>query len=314
MRCDVCRRRRAGAAADAARARGDQGALSLHSAECSVLSPGCRRSAVALGGPGLFLIAFLDSSFLSFPEVVDLLIIWLVTAHKERMLYYALLPTLGRWPAASRSTASGARAARRFCAGASRAARRSGAGLFRRYGLLAVAVPSLLPPPVPFKIVRAAAGVAGVRPFDFLVAVGDRARHPLFRRRRCWRCGTASAAAQFVRDNARPVSLGLVRSLVLVGGVALDLVSTGADTRGSLTTRPKRLYNQSFIQTMTPEISVVIPMRNESPNVAELYRELTTRARGGSAVRTRSSRSTTAARTTRSRSWPRSRRRTRGCG
>ena len=26
---------------------------------------------------------------------------------------------------------------------------------------------------------------------------------------------------------------------------------------------------------MTPEISVVIPMRNESPNVAELYRELT---------------------------------------
>ena len=31
--------------------------------------------AVSLGGPGLFVIAFLDSSFLSFPEVNDLLIV-----------------------------------------------------------------------------------------------------------------------------------------------------------------------------------------------------------------------------------------------
>jgi len=29
--------------------------------------------AVAIGGPGLFIIAFLDSSFLSFPQVIDLL-------------------------------------------------------------------------------------------------------------------------------------------------------------------------------------------------------------------------------------------------
>ncbi len=29
----------------------------------------------SLGGPGLFLIAFLDSSFLSFPEVCDLLVV-----------------------------------------------------------------------------------------------------------------------------------------------------------------------------------------------------------------------------------------------
>src|SRR5687767_15522269 len=48
-----------------------------------------------LGGPGLFLIAFLDSSFLSFPNVVDLLIIADVTRHESRWLYYALLATLG---------------------------------------------------------------------------------------------------------------------------------------------------------------------------------------------------------------------------
>ena len=51
--------------------------------------------AISLGGPGLFVIAFLDSSFLSFPEVNDLLIIWLTTQHKERMVYYALMTTLG---------------------------------------------------------------------------------------------------------------------------------------------------------------------------------------------------------------------------
>src|SRR5215510_1499161 len=51
--------------------------------------------ALSLGGPGLFLIAFLDSSFLSFPEVVDLLIIWMTTRHPDRMVYYAFLATLG---------------------------------------------------------------------------------------------------------------------------------------------------------------------------------------------------------------------------
>src|SRR5512145_1123544 len=51
--------------------------------------------ALSLGGPGLFVIAFLDSSFLSFPEVNDLLIIWLTTQHPHRMPYYALMTTLG---------------------------------------------------------------------------------------------------------------------------------------------------------------------------------------------------------------------------
>ena len=34
--------------------------------------------AITLGAPGLFLIAFLDSSFLSFPEVADLLLVLMV--------------------------------------------------------------------------------------------------------------------------------------------------------------------------------------------------------------------------------------------
>jgi uncharacterized membrane protein YdjX (TVP38/TMEM64 family) len=43
--------------------------------------------------------------------------------------------------------------------------------VFRKYGLLAVAVPSIMPPPVPFKIFVLAAGAARVRPRDFLLAI-----------------------------------------------------------------------------------------------------------------------------------------------
>src|SRR5688500_16931937 len=51
--------------------------------------------ALSIGGPGLFVIAFLDSSFLSFPEINDLLIVLLVVRHPERMVYYATMATLG---------------------------------------------------------------------------------------------------------------------------------------------------------------------------------------------------------------------------
>src|SRR4029450_6633283 len=126
--------------------------------------------ALALGGPGLFLIAFLDSSFLSFPEVVDLLIVWLTIQHPHRMLYYALLSTLG-------SIAG--------CLSLFLVARKGGEAFLRRrmherhieratavvrkYGLLGVLVPSLRPPPAQFKIFVLAAGVARVRIADFLL-------------------------------------------------------------------------------------------------------------------------------------------------
>ena len=43
--------------------------------------------AESLGGPGLFVIAYLDSSFLSFPQVCDALIVLLTVRHPERMLF-----------------------------------------------------------------------------------------------------------------------------------------------------------------------------------------------------------------------------------
>jgi membrane protein YqaA with SNARE-associated domain len=45
----------------------------------------------AAGGPGLFLIAFLDSSVLTFPIVNDLLLIDLSIQFPARMPYYAAM-------------------------------------------------------------------------------------------------------------------------------------------------------------------------------------------------------------------------------
>ena len=51
--------------------------------------------ALSLGGPGLFTIAALDSSFVSLPQINDLLVVLMVTENKAWMPYYALMATLG---------------------------------------------------------------------------------------------------------------------------------------------------------------------------------------------------------------------------
>ena len=51
--------------------------------------------ALAIGGPGLFIVAFLDSSFVSLPQINDILVVVMVTQNKSWMLYYAAMATLG---------------------------------------------------------------------------------------------------------------------------------------------------------------------------------------------------------------------------
>jgi len=47
-----------------------------------------------------------------------------------------------------------------------------GLAAVRRYGLLALLVPSMLPPPAPFKVFVIMAGVVRVRPASFVAAIG----------------------------------------------------------------------------------------------------------------------------------------------
>lgn len=128
--------------------------------------------ASGMGGVGLFVIALLDSSFLSFPQVNDLLIIVLSTKYPTRMPYYASMTTLGSLIGCFMLYA----VARR---GGESLLRKRLTGryvdraldLYQRYGLLAVVVPALLPPPVPFKVFVLLAGAAAVAPWRFGLAV-----------------------------------------------------------------------------------------------------------------------------------------------
>ena len=136
--------------------------------------------ASSLGGPGLFLVAFLDSSFLSLPEINDVLVVLMVTRNEELMPYYAAMATLGSiagclvlyvlgrkgGEAIVRKRFSGPRVEKAM-------------GLFRRFGVLAIIVPALLPPPAPFKVFVLVSGVTRVPwpRFCGAVAVGRGVRY-----------------------------------------------------------------------------------------------------------------------------------------
>jgi len=121
------------------------------------------------GGLGLFLIAFLDSSVLTFPVINDLLLIDLSIRYPARMPYYAGMATLGSVVG---------------CTFLYYLARKGGEAMFRRHagpraqriqgwvhrnGFVSILVTALLPPPTPFKIFVIGAGALKmpVRTFIF---------------------------------------------------------------------------------------------------------------------------------------------------
>ena len=172
-------------------------------------------TALALGAPGLFIVGFLDSSFLSLPEINDLLVIWMVTQHKSRLVLYAGAATLGSiagcmvlyylgrkgGDAFVRKRFSGDRVDRAL-------------DVVRRNGVMAVLIPSLLPPPAPFKIFVLLAGVAGITAPRFAIAIGiGRGLRYFAEGLLAVRYGDQAMA--YLQNNLRTVSLVIVGLLVV---------------------------------------------------------------------------------------------------
>src|SRR5689334_19679479 len=125
--------------------------------------------AETLGAPGLALISFLDSSFISLPEVADALIVVSVLREPAAWLYYAAAATVGSVGGCYALYSLAKKGGHAFLHRRFHADRiERGLAVFKRYGLLAVVVPALLPPPTPFKIFVLLAGVAEVRPTTFI--------------------------------------------------------------------------------------------------------------------------------------------------
>ncbi len=146
------------------------------------LSSALKTLATTLGGPGLLLIAFADSSFLSFPEINDILIIANSYHNPGRMIYYATMTLIGSALGCVVLYYVGKRGGnallkRRFDSRRVERVR----NWYSRYGLLAVIIPSILPPPTPFKVFVLSAGVFDISlgRFIFAVMVGRGIRYYL---------------------------------------------------------------------------------------------------------------------------------------
>ena len=122
------------------------------------LPPWLQAMVASTGGLGLFVIAFLDSSVLTFPVINDLLLIDLSIRYPSRMPYYAGMATLG--------SVGG-------CLLLYSIARKGGEAMFHKHagprarhihawinrnGFLSILVTALMPPPTPFKVFVIAAG------------------------------------------------------------------------------------------------------------------------------------------------------------
>jgi membrane protein YqaA with SNARE-associated domain len=123
-------------------------------------------------GLGLFGIAFFDSSLLSLPEINDALLLYFGARFPKRAFYYALMTMLGsvtgatllyglaRWQGFSFLE-------KRFPKGRLQ----SVFEIVRRYGAFAVLLPSILPPPFPFKIFVLSSGALGLSLPRFVAAI-----------------------------------------------------------------------------------------------------------------------------------------------
>jgi membrane protein YqaA with SNARE-associated domain len=135
------------------------------------LPPWLQHLVETMGGGGLFLVAFLDSSVLSFPFVTDALVIQLSFINPKRMPYYAAMAAIG--------SITG-------CIWLYLLAKKGGEAFFHRHvggkaekirdwvernGFLSIFIPAILPPPLPFKAFVLAEGVFQVPMRTFVLAV-----------------------------------------------------------------------------------------------------------------------------------------------
>ncbi len=121
--------------------------------------------------PMMILVGAADSSLLSLPEVNDIITITRIAHNPAEVWFFPLFPALGSvlgclllyW-LARRGRES---ITKRFHPAALQRVEL----IYRRWGFLSLAIPALLPPPLPFKIFVATAGALGYPPARFTAVV-----------------------------------------------------------------------------------------------------------------------------------------------
>ena len=177
-----------------------------------------RALALALGGPGLFIVAFLDSSFLPLPGIADVLLVVTVTRNSVAMLWYVAITVAGSVGGCLVLHYLGRKGGealvrKRFTGEKTERA----TATLQRHGVMAVLVPSLLPPPFPFKIFILLAGVVGISAARLAaaIAIGRGLRYVALG---LLAVRYGQRAMTYMREN------GTIVSLVVVGALAAGFV------------------------------------------------------------------------------------------
>jgi membrane protein YqaA with SNARE-associated domain len=180
---------------------------------------GIQALAMSMGAPGILLVAFLDSSVLSLPEIADILVIYMVTKNPSLFLLYVASATAGSLLGCLLLYYIGKKGAAGFVhkrLDAAAVGRTLDA--FRRHGIMAVLVPSVLPPPAPFKPFVLLAGVADISVTRFTVAIliGRGARYTFEGLLALW---YGEKALAFIHGHAMETALVSV-SVLIIGFLA----------------------------------------------------------------------------------------------
>jgi membrane protein YqaA with SNARE-associated domain len=127
---------------------------------------------LTLGGPGLILLGLIDSSVIPVPGSMDAMTIVLSAHQREWWPYYAVMATIGSVVGAyltyRLSRRQGEKALNERL---SKRNRKMVVQVFERWGFGAIALPALLPPPMPMVPFVIAAGALQYSPKKFIVAM-----------------------------------------------------------------------------------------------------------------------------------------------
>ncbi|MGZ8847621.1 MAG: YqaA family protein [Pyrinomonadaceae bacterium] len=127
---------------------------------------------IYVAGPAMILIGALDSSLLSLPEINDYLVVARCYTHPETAFFFPLFPAIGSVLGCTLLYTIFSRGGlavlhRRFRADRIERVEKA----YARFGIFALAIPALLPPPLPFKIFVATAGALQFPRRRFLLTI-----------------------------------------------------------------------------------------------------------------------------------------------
>jgi membrane protein YqaA with SNARE-associated domain len=134
----------------------------------------------SLGPWGVFLIAVLDSSFLSIPEINDIIVVTNVSKRPHEILFWPLITTAGSVVGCLMLYFVARKGGQVFLHRWFSPPRvKTIEKVFAQYGSLAIIIPALCPPPTPFKSFVATAGALQfpIRQFILTVALARAVRY-----------------------------------------------------------------------------------------------------------------------------------------